>query len=121
MVRQSLVFGTAALAGLAIGSIVAVPTQGAPEPVIRVMAERYHYIPDLITLKKGKPVVFELISLDRVHGFKVPDLGIRADVSPDKPIQVRVTPQATGRFTFLCDIFCGSDHEEMNGLIVVED
>jgi len=34
---------------------------------------------------------------------------------------VRVVPEKAGRFTFLCDNFCGDGHEDMNGVIVVSE
>jgi cytochrome c oxidase subunit 2 len=33
---------------------------------------------------------------------------------------VRVVPQKAGRFEFHCDVFCGSGHEEMSGILVVK-
>jgi len=30
-------------------------------------------------------------------------------------------PDKTGTFTFVCDIFCGTGHEEMDGTIEVTD
>ena len=44
---------------------------------------------------------------------------LRADIVPDKVTRVRFVPDKTGTFTFLCDIFCGTKHEEMNGKIKV--
>jgi cytochrome c oxidase subunit 2 len=88
---------------------------------VKITAQRFKYTPDEITLKKGVPVVLELTSLDRTHGFSCPDLGIRADVVPGKPARISLTPDKTGRFLFHCDIFCGSGHEDMAGTIVVTD
>jgi cytochrome c oxidase subunit 2 len=72
-------------------------------------------------LKRGEPVILELSSLDRTHGFKVPDLGIDAAVLPDTTVRVRVVPENAGRFAFLCDNFCGDGHEDMDGIIVVSE
>ncbi|HEY1148878.1 MAG TPA: cytochrome c oxidase subunit II [Pseudoduganella sp.] len=91
------------------------------ETTIQITAQRFHYSPDEITVKRGKPVVLAITSLDFVHGFKVPELGIRVDLPPGRVTEVRFTPQKTGRFDFLCDNFCGSGHEEMSGRIVVVD
>jgi cytochrome c oxidase subunit 2 len=88
---------------------------------INIVAQRFHYTPDEITLKRGKPVVLAIRSLDFVHGFKVPELGLRVDLPPGRVTEVRLTPQKTGKFDFLCDNFCGSGHEEMSGRIVVVD
>jgi cytochrome c oxidase subunit 2 len=89
------------------------------EPVIHVTAKKFAFEPSEITLRKGVPVVLEITSLDREHGFKVPALGIRADIEAGATTRVRVVPDRVGRFEFRCDIFCGSGHEEMAGDIVV--
>ena len=91
------------------------------EQVIQVTAKKFEYNPREIVLKKGVPVVLELTSLDREHGFRLTAFGIRADVKPGEVTSVRIVPQETGRFSFECDVFCGVDHEEMGGEIVVVD
>jgi cytochrome c oxidase subunit 2 len=91
------------------------------EVVIKVTAQRFHYTPEEITVKRGQLTVLEFTSVDFVHGFKVPDLGLRADLPPGKPTRVRIQPQKTGSYDFLCDNFCGAGHEEMSGRIVVVD
>ena len=105
--------------GMAASGLYAVaqPT----EKVIRISAKRFVYTPNEIKLKKGEPVIIELTSEDIVMGFKVPDLNARADIIPGKTVRVRLVPVKAGRLDFLCDIFCGSGHEEMNGAFVVED
>ncbi len=95
-------------------------TSTASEPVVRITAKRFEYSPARIVLKKGQPVVLEFVSLDRTHGFDAPDLGLRADIPPDKPTRVRFVPEKAGHFPFHCDVFCGSGHEDMAGEIVVE-
>lgn len=94
---------------------------GGDDEVIKIVAQRFHYTPSEITVKRGHAVTLEFTSLDFVHGFKVPDLGIRADLSPGKVTQVRIHPDKVGAYDFLCDNFCGAGHEEMNGRIVVVD
>lgn len=89
--------------------------------VITITARMFEYNPSRVELKKGVPVTLELISLDRLHGFNIPDLELRADVLPGQPVRVDVLPERAGRYTFLCDIFCGDGHDEMNGVIVVKD
>ena len=91
------------------------------EPVIRMTAKKFEYTPNEITLKKGVPVILEITSLDRDHGFKVPEFGVRADVKPGETTRVRIVPDRVGRFEFRCDVFCGSGHEDMAGEFVVVD
>jgi len=91
------------------------------EQVIHLTAKKFEYTPNEITLKKGVPVVLEITSLDRDHGFKVPEFGLRADVKPGETTRVRIVPDRVGRFEFRCDVFCGSGHEDMAGEFVVVD
>ncbi len=91
------------------------------EPVIKIVAKKFEYTPNVIKLKKGVPVVLEFTTLDVLMGFKVPDLGIRADIIPGKVSRIRVVPDKVGTFPFLCDIFCGSGHENMTGALIVSE
>lgn len=87
--------------------------------VVSVVAQRYRYTPDRIEVRRGEHVRLEFTSLDFIHGFKVPDLGLRADLPPGKVTRVDLIAEREGAFDFLCDNFCGSGHEEMAGRIVV--
>jgi cytochrome c oxidase subunit II len=89
--------------------------------IIKVTAQRFRFTPDEIALKSGQPAVLEITSLDFVHGFKVPDLGIRTDLIPGRVNSVAIKALAPGRYPFLCDNFCGGGHEDMNGEIVVSE
>ena len=88
--------------------------------IIKITASKFLYHPSIIELEKDVPVIFELTSLDRLHGFSIPALGLRADVPPGQTVRVVLVPEKVGRYTFLCDIFCGGGHGEMNGVIVVK-
>ena len=114
--RKALVTG-AALVG---GAILGVRVLAQPPPrVIPVIARKFVFIPSEITLKKGEMVTIELTSPDVVMGFNAPDFKVRADIVPGQVARVTFTPDKTGRFTFLCDIFCGDGHEGMSGTLVV--
>jgi cytochrome c oxidase subunit 2 len=91
------------------------------EQVIQITAKRFEYSPKDITVKKGIPVVLEFKSLDRLHGFDCPGLGIRSDIPPQKVTTLRFVPQKVGTFPFHCDNFCGSGHEGMAGTITVTE
>ena len=91
-----------------------------PEPrVIAIRAKKFEYTPGEITLKLGEPVVLEFTTDDVHMGFDAPELGLHADIVPDKTVRVPFTPGKAGSFDFACDVFCGSGHEEMGGVIKV--
>lgn len=104
---------------LVISAFGAAALSAGPEEVIKITAKRFEYNPKEITLKKGVPVILEFTSLDRLHGFKCSGLGIRTDIESGKVARVPVTPQKVGDFEFHCDIFCGSGHGNMVGMIHV--
>ena len=92
--------------------------QSSPR-IVRITARRFAFLPGEVTLKQGEPVVIEVTSGDVVMGFNAPDFGVRADVVPGQVSRVSFTPQKTGTFVFLCDIFCGDGHEGMAGKLHV--
>ena len=115
--RRALAAGAALIAGAATG--VGVFAQGG-ERVIKVVARKWVFIPGEIELKKGEPVTLELTAPEVVMGFNAPDFKVRADIIPGQVAKVRFTPDKTGTFTFLCDIFCGDGHEGMSGKLIVK-
>ena len=93
-----------------------------PEQVIKITAKKFEYNPNVIKIKTGVPVVFEFTSLDRVHGFTVPDLGgVRLTIEPGKTNRVTILAPKAGTYEFHCDLFCGDGHEGMTGKIIAED
>jgi cytochrome c oxidase subunit II len=91
------------------------------DKVIKITAKKFEYSPKDIKVKKDVPVVLEFTSLDRLHGFNCPGLGIRSDILPGKTTQLRFIPNKAGTFPFHCDNFCGIGHEGMSGTIIVEE
>ncbi len=106
---------------LAVGGAATYVVAQPKEKVIKIKAKRFDYTPGNLTLKKGQAVILEFTTADVLMGFNLPDFNLRADIVPEKVTRVRFVPDKTGTFTFLCDIFCGTRHEEMNGKITVID
>lgn len=108
----------ALLLGSAVGGAARLAADGPVE--IRIGAKKFEFHPNKVAAKLGQPIVLVLTSEDRLHGFKMPDLGIRADIVPGQETRVPLTPDKVGRFAFFCDVFCGDGHEDMDGVLVVE-
>jgi len=90
-----------------------------PAQVRKIVARRFTYLPNTVTLQKGVPAVLEFTSADVVMGFNCPAFNIRTDIIPGQVAHVRFTPERTGSFIYLCDIFCGDGHQAMTGTIRV--
>ena len=118
--RRDLAAALAAAAGGA--ALAAVWRPGflhAQERVVRITARKFEFAPREIALRVGEAVVFELESLDRLHGFDAPSFGLKGEFVPGQITKLRFVPQRAGKFGFTCNVFCGDGHEEMDGEIVV--
>lgn len=118
--RRSLFFGALAGAGVLLSGLGLAARAEPKERIVKIQAKKFVYTPNEIELKQGEPVVLEITSLDFVHGFNIPDLKIRADLPPGQVTRIRLQPDKAGVIDFLCDNFCGSGHEEMNGRFIVK-
>jgi len=114
--RLVLAAGVAGVAAVAGGTLAF----AQPKPrVVKIRAKRFTYTPSTVNLKKGQPVTFEMTTEDIGMGLNIPDFNVRSDIVPGKTMKMTFTPDKTGTFTFLCDIFCGEGHETMSGTLVV--
>jgi cytochrome c oxidase subunit 2 len=114
--RQCMLAGGA----LALGALAAAVRAQPSERVIPVVARKFVFVPSEIRIKKGETVVLELSAPEVMMGFACQDLGLRSDIVPGRVTRLRITPAKVGSFAFLCDVFCGSGHEDMQGTLIVE-
>jgi len=123
MKKIMLVLVAASVGYLYQQSIIRSAAQTVPndEQVIRVSAARFEFQPSEITVKKGAPVILEITSRDRHHGFKLAAFQLRADIQPGAVQKLRFVPDKTGTFSFFCHVFCGDGHEDMSGTLKVVD
>ena len=119
--RRRIVLSALALPALFAGTWGAWVAAQPAERVVRIVARKFEFTPGEVTLKKDVPTVLEFTAPDAVMGFSAPDFKVRADIIPGKVARVRLVPQKTGSFEYLCDIFCGDGHENMHGRIIVVD
>jgi cytochrome c oxidase subunit 2 len=81
---------------------------------IEIIAKRFTYDPDVITLKRGEPVVLVFHSIDVTHGLKVAELNINSEnIKKGKDSEIQFTPQETGQYVGQCAHFCGKGHASM--------
>lgn len=112
--RRLLLFGAAAGA---FGMLV--PATATQPRLVQVRARRFTFEPAAIHVARGEAVILEFTSLDVPMGFNLPEFGLRSDIMPGALSRLPLTANKSGEFPFLCDIFCGSGHETMNGVLIV--
>ena len=109
-----------AVGALALGSVAALALAAQPRPrVIKVVAKKFEFVPGEIHVKQGETVVLQFTAPEVPMGFNLADFKQRIDIVPGQPVKLELTPDKSGTFTFLCDVFCGQGHEEMSGTLIV--
>ena len=118
--RRTLLSMAGALALSSVAALTFAQSNKKPkERVIKIIAKKFEFVPREIRIKQGETVLLQFTAPEVPMGFSLPDFGLRADIMPGKIATVRLTPDKTGSFEFLCDVFCGSGHEDMSGTLVV--
>lgn len=100
-------------------SVPALAARASETRPIALHARKFEFSPSEIKVPAGREVTFAVTSSDFVHGFSMPDFGVRHDLVPGRTIEVTIRPANAGRFLFLCDNFCGDGHDKMTGVLVV--
>ena len=70
---------------------------------------------------KGVPYKFELVSMDVIHDFNVPDFTILLDVVPGRVNTVWNMFDKTGEYLIQCREYCGLLHYNMKAKLFVEE
>ena len=68
-----------------------------------------------------RTVRFDLSSQDVIHGFYLPAMRVHQDTVPGMTIPVWVTPTRKGTYDLRCTQFCGTNHYQMKGQMIVDD
>jgi cytochrome c oxidase subunit 2 len=113
-----VVVSAGSLVGL-LSARSAAQDQRREEQIIHISASSFEFKPSEISVKKGVPVTLEIVSQDHHHGFRLSEFHLRADIQPGVTEKIRFVPDKLGKFSFLCDVFCGEGHEEMSGTLTV--
>lgn len=114
--RRSLMSVASAIA---LGAVATMVLAKPKERVIKVVAKKFVFVPEEIRIRQGETVVIELTAPEVPMGFFLPDLAMRTDIMPGKVSTLRLTVDKAGSYGFLCDVFCGSGHEDMGGMLIV--
>lgn len=67
----------------------------------------------------GQPVKLTMISEDVLHDFFVPAFRVKMDVLPGRYTTMWFEPTKPGRYHLFCAEYCGTEHSQMIGSVVV--
>ena len=107
------------LGALALSSVGGLVLAKPKVRVIKIVAKKFVFVPSEIHVKKGETVSLQITAPEVPMGFNISDLKQRVDVVPGKVAKLQFTADTVGSFPFLCDVFCGSGHEDMSGTLIV--
>jgi cytochrome c oxidase subunit 2 len=68
---------------------------------------------------RGRPIVLQMTSQDVIHDFAVPAFRVKQDVVPGRYTSEWFTATRDGEYHLFCDQYCGNEHADMIGTVVV--
>jgi len=121
-----LVFvGVASYGVLADEAVTYTPDAELQGDVVVVEAEAYQWgwemtYPDEevstgteIVIPADRPVRFDITSRDVIHGFAVPELGLKQDAFPQQVNSLQTVAYEEGTYQGYCTEYCGVAHSQM--------
>jgi cytochrome c oxidase subunit 2 len=115
---HSVRVAAACLVALGGSAVLAAPPT---EPrIIEVTARRFAFEPAEIQVAVGEPVRLMVHSADGVHGIEIKKVKVNKTIPRGgEPVVINFTAKEAGRFPILCSEYCGDDHDNMRGMLVV--
>lgn len=74
---------------------------------------------DELHVPLGRPVRLTMASQDVIHSFYIPAFRLKYDVIPGRFTQMWFEATKTGEFHIFCAEYCGTNHAQMTGKIIV--
>lgn len=65
-------------------------------------------------------VKLSMISQDVIHAFFVPEFRVQRHVEPGRYTTMWFTPNRIGKYRIYCNVYCGTQHSEMGGWVIVQ-
>ncbi|WP_318617937.1 cytochrome B5 [Sporosarcina sp. YIM B06819] len=72
-----------------------------------------------IRVPKGSTVLYQITTIDVVHGFNVAGTNVNMMVEPGHISRFETVMKNTGEFTIVCNEYCGIGHHLMYGTVEV--
>ena len=97
------------------------PAAVQAEPrVIEVVAKRFAFEPARIEVKEGERVQLVVKSADGVHGIEIKKFKVNKKIPRGgEPVTIEFVATAAGEYPVVCSEYCGKDHDDMKGTLVV--
>jgi cytochrome c oxidase subunit 2 len=80
---------------------------------VTMVAARYGFFPPVTDVPVDTPVKFRIASADVLHGVHVPYTNAATMIVPGYVSEFTTTFPKTGKYSFLCNEYCGLGHDSM--------
>jgi len=74
-----------------------------------------------IVVPANQDIYVNVSSRDVIHGFHVPELGMKSDAIPDRTNYIKTNASETGTYQGYCSEYCGVAHSQMYFTVEVVD
>lgn len=91
-----------------------------PVKTFDVVAKQFEWIPATITVNRGDHVVLHITNLDVAHGIAIPEFNVSKQIAAGESVTVEFDATKAGNFTFHCNVYCGPEHKQMKGTLIVQ-
>jgi cytochrome c oxidase subunit II len=91
----------------------------APGGDAYLLAQMWRWTP-VLRLRQGQTYRLHVSSADLQHGFSLQPLNMNFQILPGYDHVLTITPNRAGEYTIVCNEFCGINHHQMTGKIIVE-
>ena len=113
-----------ALTGFCVAAFIIADTGSSAQTdgprVIEITARRFAFEPTEIDATLGEHLQLVVRSADGVHGLEIKKLKIKKEVPRGgEPVTIDFTATTEGTFPILCSEYCGKDHNDMKGMLIV--
>ena len=87
---------------------------------IPVVVKRFSFEPSRIEVTEGERIRLLVTSEDGVHGVEIKKVKVNKKVPRGgEQVTIDFLAPAAGEYPIVCSEYCGNDHEEMKGALVV--
>lgn len=88
---------------------------------IQITARSWEFVPKEVRVRVNIPVELQVTSVDVDHGIEFTDLDVPLERVPaGRTVSIRFIPDKPGIYHFRCAVVCGTGHDQMLGLLIVE-
>ncbi len=94
---------------------------GIPVQRVQITARSWEFTPREVRVKANTAVELMVTSIDVDHGIEFTDLDVPLERVPaGRTVTIRFIPDKLGVYHFRCAVVCGTGHDQMTGLLIVE-